>query len=76
MKPRTHLGFNEKLPVSAMDAGADMCAQSTHKIIGSLTQSSLLHVRKERIDVRRVQQVLNIIQTTSPSYILMASLDC
>jgi len=71
-----HLGFNEKLPVSAMDAGADMCAQSTHKIIGSLTQSSLLHVRKERINVRRVQQVLNIIQTTSPSYILMASLDC
>lgn len=71
-----HLGFNEKLPLSAMDAGADMCAQSTHKIIGSLTQSSLLHVKKERIDVRRVQQVLNIIQTTSPSYILMASLDC
>lgn len=71
-----HLGFNEKLPLSAMDAGADMCAQSTHKIIGSLTQSSLLHVKKERIDVRRVQQILNIIQTTSPSYILMASLDC
>lgn len=71
-----HLGFNDKLPLSAMSAGADMCAQSTHKIIGSLTQSSLLHVKKERIDVRRVQQVLNIIQTTSPSYILMASLDC
>ena len=42
-----HLGFNEKLPLSAMDAGADMCAQSTHKIIGSLTQSSLLHVKKK-----------------------------
>ncbi|NLZ48467.1 MAG: aminotransferase class I/II-fold pyridoxal phosphate-dependent enzyme [Clostridiales bacterium] len=71
-----HLNFHEKLPISAMEAGADMCAQSTHKIIGSLTQSSLLHMKKERIDVRKVQQVLNLIQTTSPSYILMASLDC
>jgi arginine/lysine/ornithine decarboxylase len=70
-----HLGFNDRLPVSGMAAGADMCAQSTHKIIGSLTQSSLLQVRSERIDVNRVQQVMNLLQTTSPSYILMASLD-
>lgn len=53
-----------------------MCAQSTHKIIGALTQCSLLHVCSDRIDMRRVQQILNIMQTTSPSYILMASLDC
>lgn len=70
-----HLGFNDRLPISGMQAGADMCAQSTHKIIGSLTQSSLLQVRSERIDVNKVQQVMNILQTTSPSYILMASLD-
>ena len=70
-----HLSFNDRLPISALDAGADMCAQSTHKIIGSLTQSSLLHVKGPRIDVNRVQQVMNLIQTTSPSYILMASLD-
>lgn len=70
-----HLGFNDRLPVSAMEAGADMCAQSTHKIIGSLTQSSLLQVKSDRIDVNRVQQVMNLLQTTSPSYILMASLD-
>lgn len=70
-----HLGFNDRLPVSAMSAGADMCAQSTHKIIGSLTQSSLLQVKGDRIDVNRVQQVMNLLQTTSPSYILMASLD-
>lgn len=70
-----HLGFNDRLPMSGMQAGADMCAQSTHKIIGSLTQSSLLQVRSERIDVNRVQQVMNLLQTTSPSYILMASLD-
>ncbi|HBM81154.1 MAG TPA: arginine decarboxylase, partial [Clostridiaceae bacterium] len=70
-----HLSFNDRLPLSALDAGADMCAQSTHKIIGSLTQSSLLHVKGNRIDHDRVQQVMNILQTTSPSYILMASLD-
>lgn len=71
-----HLGFNDKLPISAINAGADMCAQSTHKIIGALTQCSLLHVCSDRIDMHRVQQILNIMQTTSPSYILMASLDC
>lgn len=71
-----HLGFNGKLPISAMEAGADICSQSTHKIIGAMTQGSLLQVREGRIDVPKVQQVLNILQTTSPSYILMASLDC
>lgn len=71
-----HLGFNDKLPMSAMEAGADICAQSTHKIIGALTQGSLLQVRGERVDINRVQQVLSLLQTTSPSYILMASLDC
>ncbi|MCT8977267.1 aminotransferase class I/II-fold pyridoxal phosphate-dependent enzyme [Clostridium sp. CX1] len=71
-----HLGFNDKLPISAMEAGADICAQSTHKIIGALTQCSLLQVRSERVDINRVQQILSLLQTTSPSYILMASLDC
>ncbi|WP_125152732.1 aminotransferase class I/II-fold pyridoxal phosphate-dependent enzyme [Clostridium rectalis] len=71
-----HLGFNEKLPISAMNAGADICAQSTHKIIGALTQCSLLQVRSGRVDIHRVQQILNVLQTTSPSYILMVSLDC
>lgn len=71
-----HLGFNDKLPVSAMDAGADICSQSTHKIIGALTQCSLLQVRSGRVAPYRVQQILNLLQTTSPSYILMASLDC
>ncbi|WP_251860932.1 aminotransferase class I/II-fold pyridoxal phosphate-dependent enzyme [Clostridium sp. Marseille-Q2269] len=71
-----HLGFNDRLPISAMKAGADMCAQSTHKIIGALTQCSLLQVKSKRIDINRVQQVLSLLQTTSPSYILMASLDC
>ncbi|GAB6170382.1 aminotransferase class I/II-fold pyridoxal phosphate-dependent enzyme [Clostridium carnis] len=71
-----HLAFSDKLPLSALEAGADMCAQSTHKIIGSLTQGSLLHLKSKYISAKRVQQILNLLQTTSPSYILMASLDC
>lgn len=70
-----HLHFNSKLPISAVDAGADICSQSTHKIIGSMTQSSLLHVRKGFVDVNRVKTVMSLLQTTSPSYILLASLD-
>ncbi|WP_032121738.1 aminotransferase class I/II-fold pyridoxal phosphate-dependent enzyme [Clostridium amazonitimonense] len=71
-----HLSFNDKLPMSAIEAGADICSQSTHKIIGALTQCSLLHVNSKYVDPTRVQQILNLLQTTSPSYILMASLDC
>lgn len=71
-----HLHFHDDLPMSAVDVGADMCAQSTHKIIGAMTQMSLLHVNSDRIDVNRVQEILSILHTTSPSYPLMASLDC
>lgn len=71
-----HLGFNKNLPISAIKAGADICAQSTHKIIGALTQCSLLQIKSKYIDINRVHQVLSLLQTTSPSYILMASLDC
>ncbi|PKK39322.1 Arginine decarboxylase [Clostridiaceae bacterium JG1575] len=70
-----HLKFSDQLPLSAMEAGADLCAQSTHKIIGAMTQCSLLHVRTKYVDVSRVQQIMNLLQTTSPSYPLMASLD-
>lgn len=70
-----HLKFSDRLPMSAMEAGADLCSQSTHKIIGAMTQGSLLHVRTKYVDIERVQQIMNLLQTTSPSYILMASLD-
>lgn len=71
-----HLKFNKKLPISAIDAGADMASQSTHKIIGAMTQGSLLQVKTGYVSIPRVQQVLSLLQTTSPSYIIMASLDC
>ena len=70
-----HLAFSEKLPISALEAGADICAQSTHKIIGAMTQVSLLHVKSKLVDTNKVKQMLSLLQTTSPSYILMASLD-
>ncbi len=70
-----HLQFNNRLPISGMNAGADICAQSTHKIVGSMTQSSMLQVRKGFVDVNRVKTVMSLLQTTSPSYILLASLD-
>jgi len=72
-----HLRFaNGDLPLSAMEAGADACAQSTHKIIGAMTQGSILHVQGDRINYGKMRQVLSLLQTTSPSYILLASLDC
>ncbi|WP_314326890.1 aminotransferase class I/II-fold pyridoxal phosphate-dependent enzyme, partial [Fusobacterium pseudoperiodonticum] len=71
-----HLHFHDELPVSAVDAGADICTQSTHKILGSMTQMSVIHVNSDRVDVEKVKQILSLLHTTSPSYPLMASLDC
>ncbi len=70
-----HLKFHPDLPVSALEAGADLCVQSTHKIIGGMTQASMLHAMAKRIDIPTLSNVLRFVQTTSPSYILMASLD-
>lgn len=70
-----HLGFSELLPPSALQCGADACAQSTHKILGAMTQCSMLHVRGERLDVQRAADVMSVLTTTSPNYLLMASLD-
>lgn len=70
-----HLCFHEALPPSAMECGADMAAQSTHKILGSLTQTSMLHVRYGRLDSERVRNAASLLQSTSPNYLLLASLD-
>ena len=70
-----HYYFDEKGPISAMKAGADMASVSFHKTGGSLTQSSVLLLKSEYIDRVQVQKTLNILNTTSPSTILMASLD-
>ncbi len=69
-----HFYFGEKLPISAMAAGADMAAVSMHKTGGSLTQSSFL-ICKNDIDPGYVRQIINLTQTTSGSYLLLSSLD-
>jgi arginine decarboxylase len=70
-----HLRFHDRLPVQALDAGADIVAQSTHKIIGALTQCSMVHCREGRISVPHLKAMLQLVQSTSPNYLLMASLD-
>jgi arginine decarboxylase len=70
-----HLHFHPALPTSALDAGAHVCVQSTHKILGGMTQSSMLHLKGRDVDHSRVARLLHLLQSTSPSYILMASLD-
>jgi lysine decarboxylase len=70
-----HIHFHEELPLSAMQAGADMAATSVHKLGGALTQSSVLNVKEGLVSAKRVQAVLSMLTTTSTSYLLLASLD-
>ncbi|BAY36266.1 arginine decarboxylase [Nostoc sp. NIES-2111] len=70
-----HFAFHPELPTSALAAGADLTVQSTHKVLGAMTQASMLHLQGNRIDVDRVSKALQLLQSTSPSYVLLASLD-
>lgn len=71
----SHLCFTDRLPVSALAAGADICVQSAHKTLPALTQGAYLHVGSEAVDRERLQYFLRTLQTSSPSYLIMASLD-
>lgn len=74
-----HVYFHDDLPMGALHAGADMCVQSMHKVTGALTQSSVLHIRYHGVNdeaLLRVAQNLQLVQSTSPNYLLMTSLDC
>lgn len=70
----THFYFGDNLPVSAMEAGADMASVSMHKNGGSLTQSSFLLINNY-VSEGYTRQIINLTQTTSGSYLLMSSLD-
>ena len=70
-----HFAFSEELPPSAMEAGADLSAESTHKLLGSLTQTSMLLARGGRVPTERIRAASGIMQSTSPNEILLASLD-
>ena len=71
-----HFGFHPDLPPSALSQGADAVLTSTHKIVGSLTQSAMLHVADTgRVDIAAVGRAMRLVRSTSPSALLMASLD-
>src|SRR4051794_17632917 len=71
-----HFGFHPDLPPNALAQGADAMLTSTHKIVGSLTQSAMLHVAPTgRVDPRQVARTVRLVRSTSPSSLLMASLD-
>ncbi len=71
-----HFTFSDKLPKSALSCGADIVVQSAHKTLPSLGQTAFLHVgHGGRVDVKRLRRNINLIQTSSPSYMLMASID-
>ncbi len=67
--------FSDKLPLSAMQAGADIAATSVHKLGGSMTQSSILNLQGKLVNPQRVQTIMSLLTTTSTSYPLLASLD-
>lgn len=70
-----HLKFHPDLPSSALEAGADLVIQSTHKLLSGLSQASMLHLQGDRVDRGRLESILRLLQTTSPNCLLLASLD-
>ena len=71
-----HLYFHDQLPAGALRGGADLVLSSTHKIVGSLTQTAILHLGDgERIDEGIVDRSVTLVESTSPNALLTASLD-
>jgi len=69
-----HLFFQNKVTLSAQQEKLDVVVQSTHKTLGALTQASMLHINRAEL-IEPIQEALETLQTTSPSYLLLASLD-
>lgn len=70
-----HCYFSDRLPLGSLEAGADLVVQSIHKVAGSFGQSSMLHVKSNLLDRNLLEANLHLVQSTSPSYLLMTSLD-
>lgn len=70
-----HFAFAPHCPKTALAAGADLCVQSLHKTLPALTGSAVLHVGNPAL-VHKAEAALRLFQSTSPSYLLMASMDC
>ena len=70
-----HLRLCAELPPDAVSCGADIVIQSTHKLLGAFTQSSLLHIQGPLVERSRVKKFLAMLQSSSPSYLLMMSVE-
>ncbi|ANE46015.1 hypothetical protein SY83_06630 [Paenibacillus swuensis] len=70
-----HYGFHPRLPQGALASGADLVIQSTHKMLGAMTMGAMLHVQGERYPSEILKERLAMLQSSSPSYPIMASLD-
>jgi lysine decarboxylase len=70
-----HFAFSQKLPDTALNLGADISVQSFHKTLPSLTQAAVLHIGSGRINFSKVQKAASMLTTTSPSYMIMASIE-
>ena len=68
-----HMTFSDKLPMPALQAGADIVIHSTHKTLPSFTQTSMIHVGSDRIDLNKLRDRYQLYTTTSPSYLFTAS---
>jgi len=71
----SHFGFHDELPINSIKLGADMATISMHKTGGSLTQSSILLYNKSVISFEKIRSIINLSQTSSANYLLLASLD-
>lgn len=72
-----HLPFGDGnyFPDGALQEGADLVIQSLHKTLPSLTQTAILHLKSQILDAKKVEQYLSVYQSSSPSYILIASME-
>ncbi|TVX95765.1 aminotransferase class I/II-fold pyridoxal phosphate-dependent enzyme [Cohnella terricola] len=70
-----HFGFHPRFPGSALQAGADLVVQSTHKMLSAMTMGAMLHMQGERLPRPAIRHALAMIQSSSPSFPIMASLD-
>lgn len=69
-----HFGFSSKVPDRALSLGADMCVQSAHKTLQSINQGAYLHIADKKYE-KKVFKALKVIETTSPSFLVLATLD-
>ncbi len=70
-----HFGLSPHFPASAVSLGADIVIQSLHKTLPSYTQTALLHLCSDRVPAEAIEKYLDIFETSSPSYILMAGME-